>query len=254
MIVFPPLGYYGRLGNQMFQYAALMGFAKRHGYDYGINYNNANVYGGFAGHKEKLQLLDCFNITCQDSGDVVFETTHNEVPYDQDITDNSNILGYFQSEKYFSHIEYDVRREFDFKDEIRNRAADILPSSVCVSLHIRRGDYLNLSHIYRILDEEYYRSALSQFEHYTPVFISDDIEWCKETFSDLQNAVFIENENEYIDLCVMTMCNAHIIANSSFSWWGAWLGGGKTIAPKNWFTENGPANWENIYCDHWELL
>ena len=66
--------------------------------------------------------------------------------------------------------------------------------------------------------------------------------------------MFIENENEYIDLCVMTMCNAHIIANSSFSWWGAWLGGGKTIAPKNWFTENGPANWENIYCDHWELL
>ena len=123
-----------------------------------------------------------------------------------------------------------------------------------MSVHVRRGDYLKLSHIYRILNEDYYNTALKKFEHHTPVFISDDIDWCKNTFSDLDNAVFVENETQFVDMCVMTMCNAHIIANSSFSWWGAWLGGGKTIAPKNWFTENGPPNWEDIYCDEWELL
>ena len=68
-----------------------------------------------------------------------------------------------------------------------------------------------------------------------------------------ENTVYMENDLN-VDLCVMSWCNAHIIANSSFSWWGAWLGGGKTIAPKNWFGPKGPQDWNDVYCNGWEVL
>ena len=79
MITFPLLGYWGRLGNQMFQYAALMGFAKKHDYQYGICFNHSNVYGGFSIHKERLQLLDCFELSCEDTEGGLHETTLEEI-------------------------------------------------------------------------------------------------------------------------------------------------------------------------------
>jgi len=252
VITFPLLGYWGRLGNQMFQYAALMGFAKKHDYEFGICFNHANVYGGFANHKERLQLLDCFELSCEDTKGGLHETTLEEVSVEHDLPDNINLHGYYQSEKYFKHIENEIRQEFFFKKEIREKAAAILPQDVCVSVHVRRGDYVNLSHIHTNLGAEYYKNSLDHFEGYKPVFISDDIEWCKDEFSNIQDAVFVESESEYVDMCVMTMCNAHVIANSSFSWWGSWLGQGETIAPKQWFTgEQGPTEWEDVYCEGW---
>ena len=74
---------------------------------------------------------------------------------------------------------------------------------------------------------------MSHFPDRNFLFISDDINWCKETFGDTH--CYSESGDMYVDLCIMTECYGHIIANSSFSWWGAWLGLGKTIAPKNWF-------------------
>ena len=91
--------------------------------------------------------------------------------------------------------------------------------------------------------------------------------WCGETFSDIKNAIFIGNEHSlnleatissdesgYVDMCAMSFCNAHVIANSSFSWWSAYLSGAPTVAPKTWFGIKGPQDWQDVYCDEWKLM
>ena len=107
-----------------------------------------------------------------------------------------------------------------------------------ISLHIRRGDYtVNPNHPTQTV--EYYDKALSNFDSKIPVFVfSDDPSWCHEQklFSDDRFLISDGNATEF-DLCLMSLCTYHIIANSSFSWWGAWLAKSKKIiAPKNWFS------------------
>ena len=109
-----------------------------------------------------------------------------------------------------------------------------------ISLHIRRTDYLvNPNHPVQPLD--YYKEALSLLDQdKTVVIFSDDAEWChkQEMFSDDRFVISQDSDADF-DLCLMSMCNSHIIANSSFSWWGAWLGRSeKIIAPKNWFADS----------------
>jgi hypothetical protein len=105
-----------------------------------------------------------------------------------------------------------------------------------ISLHIRRGDYVvNPNHPTQNI--EYYRQALNQMPDLPVIVFSDDPEWCNEQefFSSDRFAVSEGNTTD-ADLCLMSLCKYHIIANSSFSWWGAWLAKSeKVIAPKNWF-------------------
>ena len=107
-------------------------------------------------------------------------------------------------------------------------------------LHIRRTDYLvNPNHPVQPL--EYYKEALSKLDkNKTVIIFSDDAEWCQqqEMFSDDRFVISQDSDADF-DLCLMSMCSNHIIANSSFSWWGAWLGRSeKIIAPKNWFSDS----------------
>ena len=107
-----------------------------------------------------------------------------------------------------------------------------------VSLHIRRTDYLELDH-HNSLGLDYYEKALGEFDSdRTIIIFSDDAEWCKEQkLFDGDRFLVAEGNINYVDLCLMTLCTGHIIANSSFSWWGAWLSNSKkVIAPKNWFS------------------
>jgi hypothetical protein len=86
---------------------------------------------------------------------------------------------------------------------------------------------------------------------------SDDIEWCKENLQ-LENSTFVSTDSDYVDLCLMSMCNHHIIANSSFSWWGAWLNKNKdkkVVAPNQWFGsayEHYKLN--DLYCENWIII
>jgi hypothetical protein len=91
---------------------------------------------------------------------------------------------------------------------------------------------------------------MTHFDGHTPIVFSDDIAWCEENLSHM-NPIFMDGNDVYTDMCLMSMCDGHIIANSSFSWWGAWLGKGKTVAPKRWFGESGPQDWSDIYCEGW---
>ena len=100
---------------------------------------------------------------------------------------------------------------------------------------------------------EYYKSAMGHFRGYKFVIFSDDIPWCKENFIG-DNFTFIDGEEDYIDLYLMSVCEHNIIANSSFSWWGAYLNTNitkKVIAPKEWFGKVKCISSSNIISTEW---
>lgn len=144
--------------------------------------------------------------------------------------------GFFQSEKYFAHNRDEILNVFTQTEEIINIFDKYsIGKEEVISMHVRRGDYLKLSSHHPPLLEKYYREALSNFPVTTKVFVfSDDIEWCKQTFTE-DRFCFIK-EKDYLELFLMSKCDYHIVANSSFSWWGAWLSSQKkVIAPKKHF-------------------
>jgi len=241
------IGRYGRLGNQMFQYAAVLGIAEKTGHTPIANIEASDLF--------------CFELGGATQGVELESVIYNEpnFSFDERVFDfpsdrNIDLIGYYQTEKYFSHIENDVRDNFTFKEEVRHKAGDVLPEGVLVSIHVRRTDYIQLADTHKNQGEDYYREAMENFKDYRPVVFSDDIGWCKENMKWLgDDAVFMDND-QHTDLCVMSWCNGHIIANSSFSWWGSYLGCSTTVAPKNWFGPKGPQDWSDIYREGWILV
>lgn len=158
--------------------------------------------------------------------------------------------GYWQSEKYFTEIGDILRSDFRLIEAIHPinvLYAQQICSSPAVSLHIRRGDYLEskFSHIYHLCDESYYRKAMDLILHnFTDAHFfvfSDDLEWARQNLTSGPKLTYVENnelKRDWETIYLMSQCRHHIIANSSFSWWGAWLGENPdkmVIAPKKWF-------------------
>jgi hypothetical protein len=174
-----------------------------------------------------------------------------------------NINGYFQSEKYFKHCEDDIRELFsldkDKENFLRNRWKDILKSGT-VSIHVRRGDYLNNQSFHPCSPMKYFEKSLEYISLFNKVdnvlIFSDDISWCKENFiGKIYN--FVENQNEVEDMFLMSYCDNNIITNSSFSWWGSWLNkdSNKIVcAPHRWFGEEYGMNWSDIYYDKIKII
>ena len=245
---FNSLGGYGRLGNQMFQYAAVYSAAKTLGMSVSANLSSST-------------LKDCFTLGGVEDKVIEPDAVYMEpnFAYDGNLKSiptnvNVDVRGYFQSERNFVDHKFQIREQFKFKNDIKESALKKIPEGVLVSVHIRRGDYVHLSETHTNQGEKYYKEAIERFKDYRPVVFSDDIEWCKNEMKWLDNdPVFMDND-QYTDLCLMANCNAHIIANSSFSWWAAWLGGGQTVAPKQWFGSKGPSDWSDIYCEGWTIL
>ena len=265
------LGKMGQLGNQMFQYAALKGIAAKHNYKTIIPSHNEVIVDAL-GNKLRIELFDAFDLPMgpMDVGYVPHDRNLQEPHYhfSQELLDNCpdnvSLVGYFQSEKYFKHIEDDIRKLFGPKsDALSCWASTQHLFDNPIALHIRRGDFVHNSGNHPPLDMEYYKSALELFDSNREVIIfSDDTEWCKEQdlFESDRFAV-AEGGHQFYDLCLMTMCSDFIIANSSFSWWGAWLsriykrpGRGRVIAPKKWFGPNLDHDTKDLYCEGWTVL
>ncbi|WP_421535362.1 alpha-1,2-fucosyltransferase [Pseudomonas marginalis] len=168
----------------------------------------------------------------------------------QDLSDNTYLSGYWQSERYFKIIESIIRKDFSFKlpmDNENSRTANLISNTEAVSLHIRRGDYVNNS-AYSACSLDYYQAAISHFTHMNkpPTFFifSDDINWVKEHLKIEHPHCYVDHNNgaaSYNDMRLMSLCKHNIIANSSFSWWGAWLNANNdkiVITPKSWFNTN----------------
>ena len=262
MIGFNALGQLGRLGNQMFQFAALKGIARHH--DYQFCFPPSTNKNEWTDH----QILIPFKLSSTNELNIQYidvdrpTVIEKGFGFDQDLFYNCpdwvTIQGFFQTEKYFKHIEKEIKNDFTFRDEIYQPCDDMISSlDNPIALHIRRTDYItNPNHT--CLSMDYYKNALKLFSNDTVLIFSDDPQWCQsqELFSD-DRFLVSDNDDAYIDLCLMTMCKKHIIANSSFSWWGAWLADSdKVVAPKGWFegSNNSHLDTSDIYCSDWIVL
>ena len=262
MIGFDYLGKAGQLGNQMFQYAATKGIAVHHGYEMCIPDHDEVFHDGI-GNFLKIELDKPFTISSRRGivgGSVVQEQGfHFNEDLFENCSDNVSLYGFFQTEKYFKHIEDEIRQDFTFVDEVSEPCKDIWKSifggADVLSLHVRRGDYVGHT-AHPVQSMEYYKKALSHFFPDQPVLLcSDDPDWCRGEFTE-DRFMISDGGDTRVDLCLMTMCKYHIIANSSYSWWGAWLANSeKVIAPSKWFTgELAHKDTTDIYCPGWILI
>ena len=245
MLSFSNLGSLGRLGNQIFQYSALKGIAKHNSTEYYFPQNTS--------------LSECFNIPVKELKICSLPLQETTYEFDDKIFNSfeGDLYGFFQTEKYFSHIENELRKDFTFHDIILNSCTHYrnhILSEKVVSLHVRRGDYITDPN-FNLLDYSYYQNALEYFPDLEVMIFSDDITWCEQNFIG-NRFKFSYSNNPYIDLCLMSLCDYHIISNSSFSWWGSWLAKSKkTIAPKKWFAgEYSTWNTKDLYRKDWILI
>ena len=247
MLTFSSLGNNGHLGNQMFQYAALKGIASNRGLDWVMP--TKNKFG--SSYYLRSNLHDCFTlINCgiENKIDIVSPAKIEErfFHFDEELFNscpaNVDLNGYFQTSKYFEHIEEDIREDFTFYEETEIAAKDFLDKidGKYASLHIRRTDYVSNDYYHKSLGWDYYSKAIELIPaDYKIIIFSDDIDWCmqQEVFNS-NRFIFSTTNNPYVDLCIMSKCNANIIANSTYSWWGAWLNTKSdkiVIAPAQWF-------------------
>ena len=266
MIGFNHLGKLGQLGNQMFQYTAAKGISSKLDLEFMIP-NHREVFNDGIGNRYPILLFDAFKLTSLlNRGTLKTEHYYQESYFHFDDKffrlnrkEDCSLWGFFQSEKYFKHVEDEVREDFRFLDEIETECKSLIKQfDNPLALHIRRGDFIINSNNHLPLEMDYYDQALRLFKPDRQVVIfSDDTDWCKEQelFDDDRFAV-AEGGDQFYDMCLMSMCDDFIIANSTFSWWGAWLGNrGRVIAPKKWFGENlKHNNLKDLYCDGWILL
>ena len=183
------------------------------------------------------------------------------------ITDNSFIKGNFQSEKYFLDIQDKIRIDFQFNkitDEVNLSHIQKIKSCNSVSLHIRRGDYVSIqknASKFIALHIKYYENTIKKISSLmsNPIFFvfSDDVEWVKQNLKSEFETHYISNNNtkttSYIDMQLMSMCQHNIIANSTFSWWAAWLNSNTNkivISPSKWF-QHFDVNMDDILPDTW---
>lgn len=245
----------GGLGNQLFQYARARHLAE---------FNKTNLkldLSEFQRYELHHYSLSHFNIiesiATEDDLRPMIEFKERHFHFDEEhktIGDGLILKGYWQSEKYFIDISDIIKNEFQVKTAISARGTEIsmlIKNSNSVSLHIRRGDYNPGSYNDQILDAlsiNYYIKAIKKLgdnEINLRFFVfSDDPEWAKSNLKIAYPVVYVDHntaETNYEDLYLMSLCKHNIIANSSFSWWGAWLNnnpGKKVYAPKCWFNSN----------------
>ena len=277
MIGYNRLGTNGRLGNQMFQYAALRGIAANNNLDWCIPPEDTLTYANYG-------LFDAFKLKNLKNVGLINGPTRDEPGFDFDedlfnsCPDNVNIDGYRQTEKYFKNIEESIHEDYEFKEEIYEPCKEFIDqfNGNIALLHIRRGDNVGRPDWYPMPTIEHYEYLLEKyFDNNQPILIcSDDLDWVKEQklfskdrFYLSETRIYYPNEVlngagkmevslvPYYDRCMMTLCNNAIIANSSLAWWGAWLQKNpnkKVVTQTPWFGEKlSFNNLKDLIPDSW---
>lgn len=274
----------GGLGNQMFQYA-LYRRLKQMGKDAALDlsfYKTKQSLRRFeldifqvpyeiAPKREILKLRGNVSNACRVERMITGRIYRNKKIYTEDLDqgyqpvvfdlDPCYLSGYWQNEKYFRPIREELLREFQFPKCAESDNQDILENirkSNAVSVHVRRGDYLHAanSRLYEgICTKDYYRRAIAymkdNLENPVFYFFTDDPEWtkrhlCQEGMIVVQHDI---GKPDYYDMYLMSQCKAHILANSTFSWWGAWLDSNEdkvVMSPTRWLNGH---DIPNAICD-----
>lgn len=273
----------GGLGNQMFQYACGKALAERRQTELLLDCSFLQVKDHVADFTVREYELDVFKISAKkiDSTElskfnpsffylgyyhlskrigflpfikVTYFLEQKQFKYDKTIETVANkclLIGHWQNERYFKKIESLILKDFTFKkplDQNNSKMANRIEASNAISIHIRRGDFVNNPNTFKthgLCSLEYYQKAIYYIKQKinNPVFFifSDEIEWVKKNLTMQDDCEFISgniDENSYIDMQLMSICKHNIIANSTFSWWGAWINKNPTkivVAPKQWF-------------------
>lgn len=253
----------GGIGNQLFQYSFSKYLEKitnkKTVLDISFYKNTRGMPNvttrDFVLDKFKLDLI-CVegSITCSN---VVNEYDDFKIDLSQDHVYYS---GYWQNLKYCGEILDEIRNKFDLMIPDKN-VQSILNERNAISIHVRRGDYLNQnnSELFVDLGQDYYDAAISKMiellgKDVSFYVFSDDLDYCKSEFKELAKyeTVFVPTGRDYEDLFLMSKTKHHIIANSTFSWWGAVLSdGGITIAPSKWYKHRDAPN---LYIKTWNII
>lgn len=278
----------GGLGNQMFEYAAARALSLRLGVPvvidtYALNKKSKMIRRNFE--------LDIFHVECRFVSMIKNKLLFKFFPYIQQhrkeflkyhifsdelairyepdfrkIEDkNTTLIGYFQNKSYFEDIADVLRADFTFKAELDLKNKELvskIQESQSISVHIRRGDYLN-DGMFAICEKDYYARGINHMVRHldSPIFFvfSEDFEWVENNldFGGLP-VVYVDwnkGRDSYKDMQLMSLCKHHIIANSTFSWWAAWLSKNRdkmVIAPMKWFSEgNKNCFLDEFYPNEW---
>ncbi len=241
MISFTELGRWGRLGNQLYEYAALVGIGLELGYDIAIP-----PFGHHA-------LGDCFELTApiltaRDHSrlrHVFTEPAIGFTPRYRSIEDGTDLRGFFQSPRYFPPRAI-LAAELTFRPTLLEAATSVLApwrasGRPVVGVTVRRGDYqLHPDQFLPLWTGDYYDDAIALVADLDPVFLvsSDEPDWCRTRFVGEQFVV-VDTISDQAQLALLTRCDHLILANSSFAWWAAWLNGGDgmRIAASRWWGE-----------------
>ncbi|MBO9443474.1 alpha-1,2-fucosyltransferase [Phaeobacter italicus] len=274
---------HGRLGNQMFQYAAGRALADRVGVALALDSRGAILRGeGVLTRVFDLELADPVHLPPlkqtnplryaiwrgigQKIGAKPYFRRERGLGYNpafEDWGDNSYLHGYWQSQKYFQNSAERIRSNFTFPAFSNRQNAEMaarIAESTAISLHVRRGDYLTFAaHV--LCDQAYYDAALAkvldglQGDPIVYVF-SDDPQWAKDNLSLPCEKVVVDfngPDTDFEDMRLMSLCQHNIIGNSSFSWWAAWLNqtpGRRVAGPAKWFGDPKLSN-PDIFPHDW---
>ena len=250
----------GRLGNQMFMIA--------HAYSQALDHN-----AKFIAAKYDADSSDYFNNIYRnidfwlthtddlkdDTSYVNLGTTFHYSPIE--IPKNKNIIfhGYYQSEKFFLSNTLKVKELFSANQEFvidYFNKYPFLKNNDTIVINVRRGDYLHYPNHHPVISAEYIYKALEHIPNYKTnpiIIISDDIEWCQENIN-IDNAIFIVDILPWQALWLISLCKYFIISNSSFSWWGAFLGEKEdsiVTCPDIWFGPEIEVDTSDIYRNSW---
>lgn len=278
----------GGLGNQLFQYAAGLSLSLRHQTQLktAVQFKNADTLRSLGLSHFNLNLIEATHEDVNQlySGSAVdsaiqailppqFKNVYKEKHFAyqsgfEKLGSNVYLKGYWQSERYFSTIANQVNEVFTLQPQYYSNVLSLIEEikqNESVSIHIRKGDYLlhPYSDYYASLESAYYNNALAALQENLPQLklyvFTDDPKWVKENLAlPIPYTLIsgVQTTSMYEDFQAMLTCKYHIIANSSFSWWTAWLSardGKKVVAPKEWF-KNGPSDTADLIPKSWLIV
>jgi hypothetical protein len=251
----------GGLGNQMFQISKALSEGFENGID--VKFKKESFIPMEGNQPSKYENNIFRNIKFEDYEEDTLQISEPNWSYN-----DLNVFyyqpvkyyGYFQSSKNFKSHTEKIKETFlptkEFIDKIKNLHPKIFDKD-SVSIHVRRGDYIDISETLPVVDKTYIDECLNQIGRYSHIFIfSNDKEWCKENLN-YKNSTVVEGLEDYEELWSISLCNHNIMSNSSFSWWGSYLNKNnhkKVFVPSVWFGPMGEKNFTDIYESEWKKI